>query len=114
MTSDWVHTALSRDAFARIHACTRRVPDRTRRRTTRCPSARHCADLTLDEHTERNARIIDRRIVARLVTMSDRGKYSSVTSSLVSISGNARGSYDLRVINELNASIYKSGEYILQ
>lgn len=49
---------------------------------------------------KRNARIIDRQIVVRLVTTSGRGKIFDVTSLLVSFSGNV--GYDLRVINELN------------
>lgn len=59
-------------AFVRARASGRVSGHRIRRRPTRrCPSTRHRADLTLDEHTN-----LTRGNRSRLVTTSCRGKYS--------------------------------------
>jgi len=94
----------------RTHSCVhaRRVPGRTRRRTTRCPSARHCADLTLDEHTNiTDNRSSDRRAACYDVRSRE---IPDMTSLLVGVSlgTGVRSS----VIDELNASIYKSIRFV--
>lgn len=80
-------------AFVRARASGRVSGHRIRRRPTRrCPSTRHRADLTLDEHTN-----LTRGNRSRLVTTSCRGKYSmrrarssASLGTIVQSSGNER------------------------
>lgn len=96
-------------AFVRARASGSVSGHRIRRRPTRrCPSTRHRADLTLDEHTN-----LTRGNRSRLVTTSCRGKYSMWDEHARQLLWER--SYNLRVMSDL-IHIYEpvAGLYFVQ